>query len=203
MAAVFETVFDPAEIKQRVAASRSKLSAVAQDERERNAHLLRVLEGVEKTLVQNQRHISGLEENHDRAVEEFRRLRDLLHDRQTRPPRLLRRCFCPKSHAARAELIARLDDLISAMAEGGEEPDGDATNERAPAPTHKRRSLVLTVFTLALSLPAKALAAIFDSLGSLIAETLIARKANSGMPLHLVRRKKARRWAGGADVRVV
>jgi hypothetical protein len=67
--------FDPAEIKQRVAASRSKLSAVAQDERERNAHLLRVLEGVEKTLVQNQRHISGLEENHDRAVEEFRRLR--------------------------------------------------------------------------------------------------------------------------------
>jgi hypothetical protein len=192
MAAVFETVLDPAEIKQRVAASRSKLSAVAQDERERNAHLLRVLEGVEKTLVQNQRHISGLEENHDRAVEEFRR-----------PPRLLRRCFCPKSHAARAELIARLDDLISAMAEGGEEPDGDATNERAPAPTHKRRSLVLTVFTLALSLPAKALAAIFDSLGSLIAETLIARKANSGMPLHLVRRKKARRWAGGADVRVV
>ena len=31
-----------------------------------------------------------------------------------------------------------LDDLISAMTDGGEDPDGDATNDCAPAPARKR-----------------------------------------------------------------
>ena len=43
-------VFDIAEMKQRVAATGSKLSAAAQGDRERSSELLQHLEAVEKTL---------------------------------------------------------------------------------------------------------------------------------------------------------
>ena len=203
MAAVFDSGLDPAEIKHRVAESQSKLRAVAQDEHERNVRLLQVLEGVEKTLRHNQQQIHSLEKNRDRAVEEFRHLRALLQDKQTGSWRPLRRCFFRKSHAARDDLIARLDGLIFAMTEGDKAPGGEADKERGPAPPPRRRGLVPALFIFVLSLPAKALGAIFGPLGSLVAESLMARKAHSGMPLYLVRRKRTGRWAGGADVRVV
>ena len=61
-------VFDIAEMKQRVAATGSKLSAAAQGERERSSELLQHLEAVEKTLVQNQQQIRRLEERQGRAL---------------------------------------------------------------------------------------------------------------------------------------
>ena len=203
MGAVIKAVLDPAEIKQRVAASQTKLRAASQGERERNAHLAQVLAGVEKTLAENQQHISRLEEEQGRTLEEFRDLRDVLHDRQTGLWRRLRRCFAPKSYAARADLIARLDGLIFAMTEDGKAPDGGAPTERGTAPAGKRRSWVLRLLWFVPSLAVKALLAIFGALGSFIAEALVARKANSGMPLHLVERKRQRRLAGGADVQIV
>lgn len=203
MAAVFDEVLDHAEIQQRVAASQSKLRAAAYGERARNTQMLQVLERVEKTLVHNQRCIDSLEDSHDRTLEAFRTLRDLLRDRQMGPLRQLRRCLFRRSYAARADLIARLDGLIAAMTEGGETPGEDAAMERDTATPRGRRGGVAKVLIFVLALPAKALAAVLGFLGSLIAEALVARTASSGLPLHLVRRKRAKLWAGGADARPV
>ncbi len=123
-------VFDIAEMKQRVAATGSKLSAAAQGERERSSELLQHLEAVEKTLVQNQQQIRRLEERQGRALDDFQQLRDPLHDTLKGPPHLLWRCFSPKSFAARADLIVKLD-AINSMMNHDDEEGADGKN---PAP---------------------------------------------------------------------
>jgi seryl-tRNA synthetase len=195
-------VFDSAEMNHRVAASESKLRAVAQDEREHNAQLLGVLESVEKTLEQNQQHIRRLEEKRDRTLEEFQQLRDLLHVMQFGRSRLLRRYLFPKSYAARADLIDRLDVIISTMnpvAEDGADGDDAKEHDTARARKPTRRGLAFLNFMS--SLAAVALVAVFGFIGSLIAEALVARKANSSMPLYLVRRNKTMRREAGAHGR--
>ena len=195
MAAVFDTV----EMNHRVAASESKLRAVAQDEREHNAQLLGVLESVEKTLEQNQQHIRRLEKKRGRTLEEFQQLRNLLYDRQVGRSRLLRRCLFPKSYAARADLIDRLDVIISTMNPVVEDgADGDSAKERDTARARKPTSRVLAFPNFMSSLIAAALVAVLGFIGSLIAEALVARTANSSMPLHLVRRNKTTRREAGA-----
>ncbi len=176
MAAVFDPVFDITDMKQRVDATGSKLSAAAQDERERNAHLLRVLEAVENTLAHNQQHMRRLEQEQGRALEEFQQLRKLLHDMQIGPQHLLWRILHRKSFAARADLIDRLDAIISMMNHDGEEGvDVDSAKEPAAELVRKRPSKILA----------------FPSfVGSLIAVALVAYKVNSSMPFHLVGRNK-------------
>lgn len=187
-------VFDTAEMNHRVAASESKLRAVAQDEREHSVLLLGVLESVEKTLEHNQQHIRRLEEKRGRTLEEFQQLRNLLHVMQVRRSRLLWRCLFPKSYAARADLIDRLDVIISTMNHVAEDgADGDSAKEHDTARARKptRRGLAFPNFMS--SLAAVALVAVFGFIGSLIAEALVARKANSSMPLYLVSRNKTMR----------
>ena len=53
-------VCDIAELKQRVASREWQFSPTKQDERGRNAQLLEILEAVERTLIQNLRHIRFL-----------------------------------------------------------------------------------------------------------------------------------------------
>ena len=176
MAAVFDAVFDITDMKQRVDATGSKLSAAAQDERERNAHLLQVLEAVENTLTHDHQHMRRLEQEQGRTLEEFQQLRKLLHDMQIGPRHLLWRRLHRKSFAARADLIDRLDAIISMMNPDGEEAaDGDNAKEPAAALARKRPSMVL---------------AFFSFIGSLIAVALVAYKVNSSMPFHLVKRNK-------------
>jgi hypothetical protein len=187
-------VFDSVEMNHRVAASESKLRAVAQDERERGAQVLGVLESVEKTLEQNQQQIRRLEEKRGRTLEEFQQLRNLLHDMQIGRSRLLRRCLFSKSYAARADLIDRLDVIISTMNHVAEDgADGDSAKEHDTARARKptRRGLAFPNFMS--SLAAVALVAVFGFIGSLIAEALVARKANSSMPLYLGSRNKTMR----------
>ena len=195
-------VFDTAEMNHRVAASESKLRAVAQDEREHSVLLLGVLESVEKTLEHNQRHIRRLEEKRGRTLEEFQQLRNLLHVMQVRRSRLLWRCLFPKSYAARADLIDRLDVIISTMnpvAEVGADGNGASEHDTARPRKPTRRGLAFLKYMS--SLAAVALVAVLGFIGSLIAEALVARKANSSMPLHLVRRNKTTRREVGAHGR--
>ena len=122
-------------MKQRVDATGSKLSAAAQDERERNAHLLQVLKAVENTLAHKQQHMRRLEQEQGRTLEEFQQLRKLLHDMQIGPRHLLWRILHRKSFAARADLIDRLDAIISMMNHDGEEgADVDSAKEPAAEP---------------------------------------------------------------------
>ena len=176
MAAVFHAAFDITDMKKRVDATGSKLSAAAQDERERNAHLLQVLEAVENTLAHNQQHMRRLEQEQGRTLEEFQQLRKLLHDMQIGPRHLLWRFLHRKSFAARADLIDRLDAIISMMNHDGEEgADEDSAKEPATALLRKRPSKVLAFLGL---------------IGSLIATALVAYKVNSSLPFHLIRRNK-------------
>jgi len=176
MAAVFDTVFDISDMKQRVDATGSKLNAAAQDERERNAHLLQVLEAVENTLTHNHQHMRRLEQEQGRTLEEFQQLRKLLHDMQIGPPHLLWRFLHRKSFAARADLIDRLDAIISTMNPNGEEAaDEDSAKEPAAAIARERSGMVVTFLSF---------------IGSLIAMALVAHKVNSSMPFHLVKRNK-------------
>ncbi len=169
-------VFDIAEMKQRIAATGSKLSAAARDEREGSSQLLQHLEAVEKTLVHNQQQIRRLEEQQGWALEKFQQLRVPLHDTLTGPPHLLWRCFSPKSFTARADLIVKLDAINSMMNHDGEEgAEGDSAKEPATALVRKRPSKVLAFLSL---------------IGSLIAVPLVAYKVNSSLPFHLVRRNK-------------
>lgn len=113
-------VFDIAEIKHRTAATGFRLSSAAQNERERNAQLLEVLEAVEKTLVHKQQPVQRLERHQDLALKELQWLSDVLHNTQIGPPRLLWRLLYPKSFEDRADLIDRLDAIISIMNQDGE-----------------------------------------------------------------------------------
>jgi len=195
-------VFDAAEMDHRVAASESKLRAAVQDEREHGAQLLQVLENVEKTLEHNQQQIRRLEEKRDHTLEEFRRLRTLLHDRQIERSRPLRRCLFRKSYAARAGLIDRLDVIISTMSQDAEDgANADGAKQRDTARARKPARGVLAFLIFLGSLVAVALVAVLGFIGSLIAEALVARKVNSSMPLYLVRPNKTRLREAGAHGR--
>jgi hypothetical protein len=184
-------VFDIAEMKQRVAATGSKLNAVAQAKQERGAHLLEVLEAVETTLAYNQQHICHLEEKQVHTLEEFRQLECLLHDLQNGRPPLLWRCFYPKSIAARADLISRLEAITSGMSCDGEKGvEGDRVQDPDTAPVHERPGKGMAVLRLVGSLSAMALVGLFSLMGSLIAMTLFTYKVNSSMPFHLISRHK-------------
>lgn len=127
-------LYDIADLKQRVASRKWQLSAIEQEDRGRNAHLLEVLEAVERTLVQNQRYIHRLKKEQGLARQEFKRLRDLLPEMRIERPNPLRRIFRPSSVAARRELVERLESITSAMnAESGARSDCDSAELGDPA----------------------------------------------------------------------
>ena len=142
-------VCDIAELKQRVASCEWQLSPTKQNERGRNAQLLEVLEAVERTLVQNQRHIRFLTKEQGLALEEFKRLRDLLPEIQIDRPNLLWRIFHPRSLAARRELVERLEAITSAMnAESGGRSECDSAKQADPAAPHKSAGRVFLVVAI-------------------------------------------------------
>ncbi len=177
-------VFDIAEMKQRVAATGSKLSAAAQGERERSSELLQHLEAVEKTLVQNQQQIRRLEERQGRTLDEFEQLRDPLHDTLIGPPHLLWRCFSPKSFAARADLIVKLDAINAMRNPGGEEgADGECAKEAGTARVIKRSGKVLAFSGLIVSLIAVALVAYQmhgETMSTALNDTLLPSRSGKG-----------------------
>lgn len=184
-------VFDIAEMKQRVAATESKLSAVAHAKQERSAHLLEVLEAVEATIAHNQQHIGRLEAEQARTLGEFQQLKSLLHDLQNGRPPLLWRCFYPKSHAARADLINRLDAIISGMGrDGATAAEANRAQDPNTALECERPGKAMAVLSLIGWLIAMALGGLLGLIGSLIAVTLFTYKVNSSMPFHLISRHR-------------
>ena len=152
-------VFDIAEIKHRTAATGSRLSSAAQNERERNAQLLEILEAVEKTLVHKQQPVQRLERHQDLTLKELQRLSDVLRNTQIGPPRLLWRLLYPKSFKDRADLIDRLDAVISIMNQDGKKGvEEKSANERGTALGRKRSGKALALFTLTSLLVALAFA---------------------------------------------
>ena len=152
--------YDIADLKQRVASREWQFSAMEQEERGRNAQLLEVLEAVEKTLVQNQRYIHRLKKEQGRALQEFKRLRDLLPEMRIDRPNLLRRIFRPSPVAARRELVERLESITSAMtAESGARSDCDSAKQGDPASLHQSaRTAILVVAIVSLMMVAAFLA---------------------------------------------
>ncbi len=142
-------VFDIAELKQRVASREWQLSPTKQNERGRNAQLLEILEAVERTLVQNQRHIRFLTKEQGLALQEFKRLRNLLPEIQIERPNLLWRIFHPRSLAARRELVERLEAITSAMnAESGGRSECDSAKQADPAAPHTSAGGVFLVVAI-------------------------------------------------------
>ncbi len=151
-------IFDIVEMKRRAAATESKLSVAVQDDRERNAQLLQLLESVETTLVDNQQRIHRLEEGHARAREEFQKLRNPLQDTLIGSPNRRWRWFPPATSTARADLIDRLDSINAIMSDDGED-DGDANGAKQPRTAFVRKPTgrAFAVYTLIGSLIAVAL----------------------------------------------
>lgn len=189
MAAVFEIA--QMKMKQRVAATESKLSAVAQAKQERSAHLLEVLEAVETTIAHNQQHIRRLEEEQARTLGEFQQLKSLLHDLQNGRPPLLWRCFYRKSLAARADLINRLEAIIRSMSRDDATAAGaNSAQEPNTALECERPGTAMAVLGHIGWLITMALGGLLSLIGSLIAMTLFTYKVNSSMPFHLISQHK-------------
>jgi hypothetical protein len=142
-------VYDIAELKQRVASREWQLSSIEMEERGCNAQLLEMLEAVERTLVQNQRHIHFLKKKTGLALEEFKRLRDLLPEMRIDRPNLLWRIFHPRSLAARHELVERLETITSATnAESGGGSECGSAEQADPAGLHKNAGNVFLVVAI-------------------------------------------------------
>lgn len=189
-------VFDIADMKQRVAATQSKLSESAQDKRERGAHFMTVLAAAEKTLAHNQQHIDRLEREQDRTLDDVTRLRRLLHDMENARRLRLWRCFHPKAVTARAEAIERLDAIIAGLSRDDDAEAGPAASTQlaaATAPQSPGKAPADRGFLGPLIV--RALIALLGLVGSQLALALFTHRVNSSLPLHLVvRRKTPPRW---------
>ena len=84
------------------------------------------------------------------------------------------------------------------MSGAGSGADGNGAKEHDTACARKPTRRGLAFLSFMSSLAAVALMAVLGFIGSLIAEALVARKANSSMPLYLVSRNKTTRREAGA-----